>query len=49
MKKENVQNYSKAGSIQNELMEIKKMQKSVDSYWSLWSNTCGGLYTVICC
>lgn len=39
----------KAGAISKELAEIKKMQKSVDSYWTMWSNTCGGLYTVLCC
>ena len=49
MKKENMQNVSVSGKIEAELKEIKKMQKSTDSYWSLWSDTCGGLYTLICC
>ena len=39
----------KAGAINKELAEIKKMQKSADSYWTMWSNTCAGLYTIICC
>lgn len=49
MQNEIMKNRSKAGVIYKELAEIKKMQKTADSYWSLWSNTCGGLYTVICC
>lgn len=49
MKKEFMQNVCKAGNIEFELKEIKKTQKSVDSYLSLWSNTCSGLLTLICC
>lgn len=49
MQKENMVNMLKAGNIKTELNEIKKMQKSVDSYWTMWSNTCTDFYTVICC
>ena len=44
-----MQKESKAGVVNKELAEIKKMQRSADSYWTLWSNTCADLYTVICC
>lgn len=49
MKKENLNTVSKAGDVYQELNEIKKMQKSVDSYWTMWSNTCADFFTVICC
>ena len=49
MKKEIMQNVSKAGNVYYEMNEIKKMQKNPDSLLTLWSNTCAGLYTVICC
>ena len=49
MKKENMQNVSVAGKVEAELKEIKKMQKSGDSYLSMWSNTCTDFYTIICC
>ena len=39
----------KAGAINKELSEIKKLQKSVDTYWTLWSNTCAGFLTLFCC
>lgn len=39
----------KAGVINKELAEINKLQKSADSFLSMWSNTCADLYTVICC
>lgn len=40
---------SKAGDIYQELNEVKKFQKSADSYWTISTETCGGLYTVFCC
>lgn len=49
MQNDIMKNKSKAGMISKELEEIKKMQKSVDSYWTLWSNTCADYYTIICC
>ena len=49
MKKNDKKSMSNSGVINQELIEIKKLQKSADSVLSLWSNTCGGLYTVICC
>ena len=49
MQKEVMQTISKAGVINKELAEIKKMQKITDSYLSMWSNTCAGLLTFICC
>ena len=44
-----MQNVSKVGSINFELQEIKKMQKNPDALLTLWSNTCAGYYTIICC
>lgn len=44
-----MQNVYQSGNISEELQEIEKMQKVKDSYWTLWSNTCADLYTVICC
>lgn len=38
-----------AGNICKEILEIKKMQKSVDSYWTLWTNTCADFRTILCC
>ena len=49
MEKSTIKNVYGAGNVDLELKEIGKMQKSADSYWSLWTNTCAGLYTVICC
>lgn len=49
MKKENMNNMYNAGHIQKELAEIEKMQKSPDSFLTLWSNTCADYYTIICC
>lgn len=49
MQKEVMQNEIKAGAVDKELAEIKKMQKTADSYWSLWSNTCSGFFTLFCC
>ena len=49
MRKKDMINKSIAGEIIQELNEIKKMQKTADSYWSLWSNTCSGFFTLFCC
>lgn len=49
MKKEYVQNLSNAGIIFQELDEIKKLQKQPNSFLTMWTNTCTGFYTVICC
>ena len=49
MEKKDMQNISKAGLIVQELNEIKKMQKSADSYWTMWSNTCLDFLTILCC
>lgn len=42
-------NVSKAGDVYQELFEVEKLQKAVDSYWTISTNTCGEIYTVICC
>jgi hypothetical protein len=49
MQKNVMQNALKAGVVNKELAEIKKMQKSPDTYWSLLTNTCSGFYTIFCC
>ena len=49
MKETNMQNVSKAGNIHQELNEIEKLQKNPDSFLTLWTNTCTGYYTVVCC
>ena len=49
MNKIDMQNVSKAGNVPLELKEIDKIQKQPDNFLTMWSNTCTGLYTVICC
>ena len=39
----------KAGVINKELEEIKKIQDSEGSFLSMWTNTCSGYYTILCC
>ena len=46
MKETTMQN---AGNIYNEMNEIKKMQKTVDSYWTIWSEGCAGFLSLFCC
>ena len=38
-----------AGDFQQELAEIKKMQKDPDGILTMLTNTCTDLYTVFCC
>lgn len=49
MKEQRNQKKGNAGIISKELGEIKKLQKNSDSYWSMWTNTCADLYTILCC
>ena len=44
-----MQKLNSVGCISMEMEEIKKMQKSTDSFLSMWSNTCADFFTVICC
>ena len=49
MSKKYMQKLSKAGNISNELNEIRKVQKSADSFLTMSTNTCGEFLTIICC
>ena len=49
MKETMMQTVNKAGDVHQELSEIKKMQKVVDSYWTIWSEGCAGFFTLFCC
>ena len=49
MKKDVIQNGLTAGNVGKEMAEIKKMQKSVDSFLTIWSNTCTDFMSIVCC
>ena len=49
MKKEDMQRVLCSGNVYLEMEEIKKTQKNPDALLTLWSNTCAGFLTVLCC
>lgn len=41
--------YKGAGDIAGELSEIKRMQEDTPYVLTLVTNTCSGIYTLVCC